>query len=80
MTIAIHRSPSQRTGAAPALASASDAVGAAPDFRPTPLILLTPGPLTTSERTRAAATFDLGSWDAPFAALTAEVCDRLTAI
>jgi 2-aminoethylphosphonate-pyruvate transaminase len=44
------------------------------------LILLTPGPLTTSERTRAAATFDLGSWDAPFAALTAEVCDRLTAI
>jgi 2-aminoethylphosphonate-pyruvate transaminase len=44
------------------------------------LILLTPGPLTTSDRTRAAATFDLGSWDAPFAALTAEVCDRLTAI
>lgn len=40
-------------------------------------VLLTPGPLTTSERTRAAATVDLGSWDREFNELTADVCRRL---
>ncbi|MCJ2044971.1 2-aminoethylphosphonate--pyruvate transaminase [Methylobacterium sp. J-078] len=46
---------------------------------PTP-ILLTPGPLTTSERTRAAMMTDWGSWDGSFNALTADVCARLVAI
>lgn len=40
-------------------------------------MLLTPGPLTTSERTRRAATVDLGSWDAEFNELTADVRRRL---
>lgn len=43
-------------------------------------ILLTPGPLTTSERTRAAMMTDWGSWDGSFNALTANVCERLVAI
>lgn len=43
-------------------------------------ILLTPGPLTTSERTRAAMMTDWGSWDGSFNALTASVCERLVAI
>ncbi|KAB1070289.1 2-aminoethylphosphonate--pyruvate transaminase [Methylobacterium planeticum] len=43
-------------------------------------ILLTPGPLTTSERTRAAMLTDWGSWDGSFNALTARVCDALVAI
>ncbi|WP_062377276.1 2-aminoethylphosphonate--pyruvate transaminase [Demequina pelophila] len=43
-------------------------------------VLLTPGPLTTSERTRAAATRDHGSWDADFGRLTRDVCDRLLRI
>ena len=47
---------------------------------PTPPVLLTPGPLTTSERTRRAATVDLGSWDGQFNDLTAEVCTRLLAV
>ncbi len=42
-------------------------------------VLLTPGPLTTSERTRAAATVDLGSWDRDFNDLTADVRRRLVA-
>ncbi len=42
-------------------------------------VLLTPGPLTTSERTRQAATVDLGSWDGAFNDLTAHVCARLLA-
>jgi 2-aminoethylphosphonate-pyruvate transaminase len=46
---------------------------------PTP-ILLTPGPLTTSERTRAAMLTDWGSWDGSFNGLTASVCDKLVAI
>ena len=43
-------------------------------------ILLTPGPLTTSLATKAAMLHDLGSWDADFNALTAEVCARLAAV
>lgn len=42
-------------------------------------VLLTPGPLTTSARTRAAATVDLGSWDQEFNELTAEVLRRILA-
>ena len=40
-------------------------------------ILLTPGPLTTTERTRRAMLRDWGSWDAGFIALTAELRRRL---
>jgi 2-aminoethylphosphonate-pyruvate transaminase len=43
-------------------------------------ILLTPGPLTTSDATRAAMLRDWGSWDAAFNALTASVCRDLLAI
>ncbi len=43
-------------------------------------ILLTPGPLTTSPRTRRAMMVDWGSWDADFNELTADVCKRLLAI
>ena len=43
-------------------------------------ILLTPGPLTTSLRTKAAMLNDWGSWDAGFNALTAQVCARLVAL
>ncbi|MEY8688550.1 MAG: 2-aminoethylphosphonate--pyruvate transaminase [Leptothrix sp. (in: b-proteobacteria)] len=43
-------------------------------------ILLTPGPLTTTLRTKLAMLRDWGSWDADFNALTAEVCARLLAI
>jgi 2-aminoethylphosphonate-pyruvate transaminase len=43
-------------------------------------ILLTPGPLTTTLRTRQAMLTDWGSWDAPFKALTAELCASLVAI
>ncbi|HMX65557.1 MAG TPA: hypothetical protein PKX25_08260, partial [Microthrixaceae bacterium] len=44
-----------------------------------PPVLLTPGPLTTSERTRRAATVDWGSWDRRFNDLTASVRHRLAA-
>ena len=44
-----------------------------------PPVLLTPGPLTTSERTRRAATVDWGSWDRRFNDLTASVRHRLVA-
>lgn len=43
-------------------------------------ILLTPGPLTTTRRTKEAMLQDWGSWDSDFNALTASVCDRLTDI
>ncbi|RVU14960.1 2-aminoethylphosphonate--pyruvate transaminase [Methylobacterium oryzihabitans] len=43
-------------------------------------ILLTPGPLTTSERTRKAMLTDWGSWDGSFNGLTASLCDTLVAI
>lgn len=43
-------------------------------------ILLTPGPLTTSARTRQAMLLDWGSWDARFNQLTASLCERLLAI
>lgn len=43
-------------------------------------ILLTPGPLTTSPRTRRAMMVDWGSWDSDFNELTADVCQRLLAI
>ena len=40
-------------------------------------ILLTPGPLTTSARTKQAMLRDWGSWDADFIAITARVRSRL---
>ncbi|MCE1117083.1 MULTISPECIES: 2-aminoethylphosphonate--pyruvate transaminase [Pseudomonas] len=43
-------------------------------------ILLTPGPLTTSARTRQAMLVDWGSWDRDFNQLTASVCEQLLAI
>ena len=43
-------------------------------------ILLTPGPLTTTERTKRAMLHDWGSWDASFIAVTAELRQRLLAI
>src|SRR6201997_2982863 len=43
-------------------------------------ILLTPGPLTTREETRAAMLKDWGSRDGDFIALTAEVRTRLLAV
>jgi len=43
-------------------------------------ILLTPGPLTTSAKTRSAMLLDWGSWDSAFNALTASVCRDLLAI
>ncbi|MEZ0562569.1 2-aminoethylphosphonate--pyruvate transaminase, partial [Pseudomonas sp. Env-82] len=42
-------------------------------------ILLTPGPLTTSTRTRQAMMVDWGSWDDRFNQLTASVCTQLLA-
>lgn len=43
-------------------------------------LLLTPGPLTTTLRTKQAMLHDWGSWDRAFNALTADVCRRLLAI
>jgi 2-aminoethylphosphonate-pyruvate transaminase len=43
-------------------------------------LLLTPGPLTTSLRTKQAMLHDHGSWDAGFNGITAEVCDTLLRI
>ncbi len=43
-------------------------------------ILLTPGPLTTSQRTRQAMRVDWGSWDDRFNELTASLCKQLLAI
>ncbi|KAA6173301.1 2-aminoethylphosphonate--pyruvate transaminase [Pseudomonas veronii] len=43
-------------------------------------ILLTPGPLTTSARTREAMMVDWGSWDERFNQLTASTCAQLLAI
>jgi 2-aminoethylphosphonate-pyruvate transaminase len=43
-------------------------------------ILLTPGPLTTSARTRQAMMVDWGSWDERFNQLTASVCEQLLGI
>ncbi|MDF2396240.1 2-aminoethylphosphonate--pyruvate transaminase [Pseudomonas sp. 3MA1] len=43
-------------------------------------ILLTPGPLTTSARTRQAMQVDWGSWDERFNQLTASLCRQLLAI
>lgn len=42
--------------------------------------LLTPGPLTTSARTRAAMQRDWGSREDDFIALTASLCDKLLAV
>ncbi|MDQ7071803.1 MAG: 2-aminoethylphosphonate--pyruvate transaminase [Rhodobacterales bacterium] len=42
--------------------------------------LLTPGPLTTSARTKRAMLRDWGSWDGEFRALTAEMRTRLLAL
>lgn len=43
-------------------------------------ILLTPGPLTTTDATRVAMLRDWGSWDSAFHKLTAEVCADILAI
>lgn len=43
-------------------------------------LLLTPGPLTTSLRTKQAMLHDWGSWDAAFNRITGEVCQQLVAI
>ncbi|MGP0011074.1 2-aminoethylphosphonate--pyruvate transaminase [Pseudomonas sp.] len=43
-------------------------------------LLLTPGPLTTSARTRQAMSQDWGSWDEGFNQLTASLCEQLLAI
>jgi 2-aminoethylphosphonate-pyruvate transaminase len=43
-------------------------------------LLLTPGPLTTSLRTKQAMLHDWGSWDAAFNRMTAEVGSQLVAI
>ncbi|GID04582.1 2-aminoethylphosphonate--pyruvate transaminase [Pseudomonas sp. 008] len=43
-------------------------------------ILLTPGPLTTSQRTRQAMMVDWGSWDDRFNQLTASLCEQLLVI
>jgi len=43
-------------------------------------VLLTPGPLTTSAKTKSAMLSDWGSWDGSFNALTASVCRDLVAI
>ncbi len=43
-------------------------------------ILLTPGPLTTTARTKSAMLRDWGSWDADFIAMTKEVRQALLAI
>ncbi len=43
-------------------------------------ILLTPGPLTTTHRTKTAMLSDWGSWDSAFNALTASVCRDLMRI
>ena len=43
-------------------------------------VLLTPGPLTTSLRTKLAMLKDWGSWDADFNAVTASVRDKLLGI
>jgi 2-aminoethylphosphonate-pyruvate transaminase len=43
-------------------------------------ILLTPGPLTTTLRTKLAMLRDWGSWDADFNAVTARVRERLLAV
>ena len=43
-------------------------------------ILLTPGPLTTTERTKRAMLRDWGSWDSSFIAMTAEIRAQLLAI
>ncbi|MDR0280689.1 MAG: 2-aminoethylphosphonate--pyruvate transaminase [Paucimonas sp.] len=43
-------------------------------------LLLTPGPLTTSARTRRAMMTDRGSWDRDFNQLTASLCEQLLGI
>jgi 2-aminoethylphosphonate-pyruvate transaminase len=43
-------------------------------------LLLTPGPLTTSLRTKQAMLHDWGSWDAAFNRMTADVCSQLVGI
>lgn len=43
-------------------------------------LLLTPGPLTTSLRTKQAMLHDWGSWDAAFNRITGELCGQLVDI
>lgn len=43
-------------------------------------LLLTPGPLTTSLRTKQAMLHDWGSWDAAFNRITGELCSQLVDI
>jgi 2-aminoethylphosphonate-pyruvate transaminase len=49
-------------------------------MNPVAPILLTPGPLTTSARTRQAMMMDWGSWDRDFNQMTASVREQLLAI
>ncbi|WP_191488975.1 2-aminoethylphosphonate--pyruvate transaminase [Pseudomonas sp. FEN] len=49
-------------------------------MRPAAPILLTPGPLTTSARTRQAMDLDWGSWDEGFNQLTASLREQLLVI
>lgn len=43
-------------------------------------LLLTPGPLTTSLRTKQAMLHDWGSWDAAFNRITGELCEQIVGI
>lgn len=43
-------------------------------------LLLTPGPLTTSLRTKQAMLHDWGSWDAAFNRMTGELCEHIVAL
>lgn len=43
-------------------------------------LLLTPGPLTTSLRTKQAMLHDRGSWDSAFNTITRQLCEQLVAI
>ncbi|HNQ76786.1 MAG TPA: hypothetical protein PKM39_09145, partial [Pseudothauera hydrothermalis] len=43
-------------------------------------LLLTPGPLTTSLRTKQAMLHDWGSWDAAFNRMTGELCAHIVAL
>jgi 2-aminoethylphosphonate-pyruvate transaminase len=51
-----------------------------PDPKMSEPFLLTPGPLTTSERTKRAMLRDWGSWDGDFRAMTRSLRDQLLAL
>ncbi len=43
-------------------------------------LLLTPGPLTTSLKTKEAMLHDWGSWDTAFNSMTGQLCQQLTSV